>query len=83
MFIGNHLNETSLAGFKDYIADNKLESFGLNLYANSIGAGGAKHLAEGFTHLSVKDLDTDLYFNNITEAGTKDICDSILKIQNL
>jgi hypothetical protein len=38
---------------------------------NSIRTEGATHLSEGLSSLKVKSLDVDLYFNNITEVGTK------------
>lgn len=62
---------------------SNLNSFGLNLYANSIGAEGAQHVANGLTQTSPKKLDVDLYFNNITEVGTKYLSDSLAKQKSL
>ena len=53
------------------------------MYANSIQAEGAKYIAQGIQESKIKDLEIDLYFNNVTEVGTKDICDSILTVHGL
>lgn len=81
--IGNSLNETSFSTFEEYLKGNKLDVFGLNLYANNIGANGAKYIANGVKNLKVKDLDIDLYFNNVTEIGTKDLSDAIGELETL
>lgn len=83
VFIGNQLNQTAFKGFGSYLKGSELEVFGLNLYANNIGAEGAKSISEGVSQVKFRDLDIDLYFNNITEVGTKDLCDSLATLQSL
>jgi hypothetical protein len=44
-----------------------LERLELNLYANKLGAEGVDHLVESLqTQKSLKALNIDLYFNNLT-----------------
>lgn len=38
VFIGNQLNHTAFKDFPNYLKNSKLNTFGLNLYANNIGA---------------------------------------------
>lgn len=83
VFVGNQLNKTSLENFGSYLKNSNLDSFGINLYANSIQPDGAKYLADGLEGAKIKDLDIDLYFNNITEVGTEALCQKIALIPNL
>lgn len=83
VLVGNQLNTSSLENFGTYLKNSDLDSFGINLYANSIQAAGAKYLAEGLEGAKIKDLDIDLYFNNVTEVGTEAICQKVALIPNL
>lgn len=70
VLIGNHMNATSLESLDKYLDGSRLETLGLNLYANSIQAQGAEYIAKALPK-DIKNLDLDLYFNNITETGTE------------
>ena len=64
------MNATSLESLDKYLDGSRLETLGLNLYANSIQAQGAEYIAKALPK-EIKNLDLDLYFNNITETGTE------------
>jgi hypothetical protein len=51
-----------------------LNELHLNLYANKLGADGAKVVSNALkTQKGLNNLHLDLYFNNITEVGTENI----------
>ena len=79
IFIGNTLGSKSVAHLEQYLEDTNLESFALNLYANSLGFEGGEILGKSLKNLNaknqVKSLALDLYFSNVTEIGTKAITD--------
>lgn len=81
--IGNSANSTALDYLETHLSRANLKNLDLNFYANKLGPEGAESISKAIkTQRHLESLSLDLYFNNITEVGTKFICGSIKEIKS-
>ncbi len=73
ILIGNELTPNAIAHLPEHLATMpQLQSLQLNFYANKLGSDGMTVLSSALKphSITLKSLQLDLYFNNITETGT-------------
>ena len=71
ILMGNDITKEGISGLEQYLSQLSLDGLHLNLYANKLEAEGTEVVSNALkTQKNLKDLQLDLYFNNITEVGT-------------